>query len=412
MSDPAMDEEAGDPVAPRLRPGWLAAGLAFAGLAYFTRSAGLPLIVALFAWLGWSRRWRPALAAGFGLGLPMFAWWLRGRQEGVAQYGTEFWMVNPYEPALGTIGLPGLMPRVMENMSGYVLQYVPAGIVGSGSSVLAPLGVALSAVAVVGCTLTLRRRIGPAELFFPIYAGLILVWPAVWGGDRFALPLYPLVFLYGAVTLRAAAVRLPTLAGTAIGAAAVLVLLLPSAGHWLDENRSMRECAAFAAQRGPWACYGTRVGYFVMAAAWADESLPAGASVLSRKPRHFYVLSGHPSRAFPFEERAGALLSLADEVGARYVLLDRWDGLASRYVGGSIGQNPGAFCYVRGFGDATEGGAQLFGIRPPGSRTGEGASGEGSVGIQTCPSDYVRSGSRTENYSPSGRIPLLEGLDS
>ena len=70
-----------------------------------------------------------------------------------------------------------------------------AGIVGTDYSALTALGVVLTAAAIAGWVLSIRDRVGVAELFFPLYAGLILLWPAVWAGDRFALPLYPLVFL-------------------------------------------------------------------------------------------------------------------------------------------------------------------------------------------------------------------------
>ena len=41
-----------------------------------------------------------------------------------------------------------------------------------------------------------------AEYFFPLYAGLILLWPEVWSGDRFALPLFPLILFYAASALQ------------------------------------------------------------------------------------------------------------------------------------------------------------------------------------------------------------------
>ena len=80
----------------------------------------------------------------------MAAWWLRGRGEGVAQYGTEFWMVDPYQPALGTIGPFGLLPRMVENLGGYVLRHGPAGVVGADAPALGLLGVLLAAAAVGG----------------------------------------------------------------------------------------------------------------------------------------------------------------------------------------------------------------------------------------------------------------------
>lgn len=389
---------------------WLAAGVVLAGLAYFTRSAGLPLVVALLAWLVLRRRWRALGAAGVGLGLPMALWWLRGRGAGVAQYSTEFWMVNPYEPALGTIGVTGLIPRVLENLGSYVLQHGPVGILGSGAPALPLLGIVLTLVAVTGWVMAARRRVGVVELFFPMYAGLILLWPSVWGGDRFALPLYPILFFYAALALRTALARLPDAGRIAGGAFVALTLILPAAGNVVETSGQAAACGPTARDRGVWACYSAPIQYFIQASSWSGPGLPDGAAAFSRKPRHFYLQSGHPSRAFPFVEDVEVHLALADELGVRYVLLDRWDGLASRYVGAAVTRRPGAYCYIGAFGQPQEGGVQLFGILPPEQRVALTGSTEGDVGVSACPDGYAREGA-TAAYSSSGRIPLLEGLD-
>jgi hypothetical protein len=411
VAGPAADPRADGPVtSDRL---WLVAGVLLTGLAYFTRSAGLPLIVAFLAVLALRRSWTRLAGAAVALGIPMVLWWLRGRGEGVAQYGTEFWMVDPYQPALGTIGPLGLLPRILENLEAYVLRHGPAGVVGSDGPALAAIGVGLTVAGVAGWILSARREIGLTEIFFPLYAGLILVWPAVWGGDRFALPLYPLLFLYGVVALDELRTRVPQTAANAATAAVALFLILPASANWLDTTRQVEQCSRAAERAGPWACYGARIGYFVAAAAWMSEALPEGSAVLTRKPRHFYTLSGHPSRTFPFLEDPEALLGLADEVGARYVLLDRWDGLAGRYVGGAVRARPAAFCYVRGFGEPSEGGAQLLGILPSGARGPVGASGAAEVGIAPCPAgEYTSPRAGPERYSSSASIPLLSDLDS
>lgn len=393
-------------------PVWLVAGVLAAGLAYFTRSAGLPLIVALLAWLGLRRRWRALAVTAACLGSPMFAWWLRGRGEGVAQYGAEFWMVDPYQPALGTIGLLGLIPRLFGNLSAYVVNHLPGGVVGAQGPALTLLGVVLTLSSLAGWVLSGRKRVGPAELFFPLYTGLILLWPEVWGGDRFALPLYPLVFLYGAVALREAIRRMPAPARSVLPAAVVLALLLPAAKNWIEVTRQASACARAVGERGPWGCYGPQIGSFVGAAAWAGSGIPPGAAVLSRKPRHFYLLSGHPSRAFPFDEDPTKHLALADALGARYVLLDRWDGLAFRYVGAAVRRQPGAFCFIRGFGEPAQGGSQLLGILPPAQRSLATPEGEEDVRLSTCPAEYSIGTGSPVGYSSSGRIPLLDELDS
>ena len=144
------------------------------------------------------------------------------------------------------------------------------------------------------------------------------------------------------------------------------------------------------------------------------EALPDGAVVLTRKPRHFYVLSGIPSRTFAFEEDPEAQLALADAVGARYVLLDQWDGLASRYVGSAVRARPGAFCFLRAFGRPSTGGAQLLGVKPRGERDARGVEAGGVGQIEACPAGYLRPSvsSSYSSSSSSGRVPLLDGLDS
>lgn len=400
----------GPPRGGRLPAPWLALGVIAAGLAYFTRSAGLPLVVALLGWLAWRRRWTPLGATGLAIGLPALLWWARGRGAPTS-YANEFWMVDPYQPALGTIGPAALVPRALENLTGYVLGHGPAGIVGTRGAWVGLLGVVLAVAALYGWWRAARARVGPAELFFPLYAGLILLWPTVWSGDRFALPLYPLVLFYAALALRALARRVPPLVGSLAAAALVLTLALPAAASWAREARGARACAEAVAAGGPFACWGPRVGAFVAAAEWAGAALPEGASVLTRKPRIFYALSGVPSRTFPFVADPEALLTLADELGTEYVLLDEWDGLAGAYVGGAVVARPDAFCFVRGFGRPGSGGAQLLGILPRASRSGAGsATGETRVG--TCPERYVTGSAPADHSSPSSRtIPLLEGLD-
>jgi 4-amino-4-deoxy-L-arabinose transferase-like glycosyltransferase len=67
-------DRAGKSAAPR----WLVIGGVCAGLAYFTRSAGIPLMVAAVAWLALARRRVAAAALAVGVGLPAALWSRRG----------------------------------------------------------------------------------------------------------------------------------------------------------------------------------------------------------------------------------------------------------------------------------------------------------------------------------------------
>jgi len=195
----------------------------------------------------------------------------------------------------------------------------------------------------------------------------------------------------------------------------VLALLLPAGGAWRRAAEEARECASVARQGGPFACYGPRVAAFAEAARWSAGRLPEGSAVLTRKPRHFFVLSGVPSRTFPFSEDPQAHLDLAQRLGVRYVLLDQWDGLASRYVGSAVTGRPDAFCYVAAFGDPRTGMAQLLGVLPEASPDSAlRVPDPGGVRLAECPEAFVRVGP-DPGYSSSssgGRVPLLDALDS
>lgn len=388
---------------------WLALGVAAAGLAYFTRSAGLPLLVATLGWLALRRRWRALVVSAVAVGVPAFLWMLRARGIGTADYSAEFWLLDPYDPSAGRVGVGGLVGRVVVNLQGYVGTHLPGGIVGDRGGWVTAMGVILVVVAMVGWVLRGRRRVGPAELFLPLYAGLILLWPAVWSGDRFALPLYPVLFVFAASALKDVLEPRGRALATAAGVGAFLALALPAIRSWTLSVQDAQACAAAVRVGGPFACYGPRIGSFVEAAEWSGANLPAGSSVLTRKPRIFYVLSGVPSRTFPFVEDARTHLDLAESLGTRYELVDQWDAQSNRFVVAAVGNDPAAYCSVRGFG--ADGGAQLLGILPAEGRGQGFVNPDGSIAIGGCPPQYMQ-GDGTAPYDPSSsRIPLLSGLD-
>ena len=325
-------------------------------------------------------------------------------------------MVNPYDPGLGTVGVLGLLPRLSGNLVAYVTQHVPGGIVGTSGPALAALGAVLVLAATAGWVLALRRRVGPVEIFFPLYGGLILLWPEVWSGDRFVLPLYPVLFLYAADAVRTGAGRLSPPLPMLAAAVATLVFLMPAAGALTTAAESSRQCASFVRTNGPFACYGPGVGTFVEAARWTADGLPPGSVVLSRKPRHYFLLSGLASRTFLFAEDPVEHLALADRLGARYVLLDSWDGQARRFVAAAVTRWPTAFCFVRGFSDPSGAAAQLLGIRAPDQRGAPPSGSAGPVQLEACPADYLTAVGSDPAYSPSPMssttVPLLERLES
>ncbi len=390
---------------------WLVGGVATVALAYFTRSAGLPLLFALFGWLALRRRWLSLTFSSIAIGVPALLWWIRGRGDGIGEYTSEFWMVDPYQPALGTVSFGGLLSRAVNNLWAYVSIHGPGGVVGGSGTLVTAFGIGLTGLALVGWVRSAKTRTGLTEIFLPLYAGLILLWPEVWSGDRFALPLFPLFFLFAALALDETVSKGGGLARKVIFVTVIGVVLLPAGRTWLISVEQSSACRRIMNDRGPWGCYGSGVSEFAEAAAWMQSSLPEGSSVMTRKPRLFYLMSGLTSRTFPFDDNPGVQLAEADLVGARYVLLDNWDGLSSRYVGRALQQNAQAFCSVRGFGPR-QGGTHLLGIKDETSRTESAQLRTQEIRLDVCPGSYIRT-DLDDRYlsSSSTRIPLLEALE-
>jgi hypothetical protein len=358
--------------------------------AYMTRSAGLPLVVAAVAWLAWHRRW-PQLGVLLAIaGPPAVLWWLRTRAFTAGGYISEFWLINPYQPSLGTIGAADLLARIGVNAQKYVTIHMPTLLAGGPGPFTITVAAVITGLALAGWALRVRRA-HVADLFLPLYVGLILIWPEVWSGERFLLPALPLLLYYAGEALlrvvRWATPRHVFVVG-ATAAAVVGVLAVPGL---LAGVAFGRECTGryLAGERYP--CLGgpAWVDFFELGER-AGEMVPDGAVVLNRKPRQFYVLSGLRSRNYPMSDDPAAFFAAADSAGARYVVFDRLDAVSEYYLRPVLVLRPGAFCLMT---VSPASGTALFGIAGPdrpAARTTPAAEQGGAVSFELCGSAYWR----------------------
>lgn len=303
---------------------WEALGAAAVVLAYFTRIAGLPLAIAAAAWLVLHRRWRGlgVLAASL---LPLAAAWaLRNRMlGGSSAYQREFWWIHPYAPARGTIGPVEFVERMGTNVVRYGSERLPALFFGEATEktawavVLVTLVVAL---AVAGWGLRVRRP-SVAELFVPLYVGLLLIWPATWSGERFILPILPLLVGYAAVALFALGgrVRRPALVAAAAGVALALAMV----PGLRDAAALGAECRAGYAAGNPAPCLPPVWSDLLRSGVELRGKLPEGSVVIHRKPSLFFVSSGYRSALYPKSVDPDTFAALVRRTGADYAVVDQ-----------------------------------------------------------------------------------------
>ncbi len=307
---------------------WLALSLGFALLAYLTRSAGLPLVLALLVVLASKRRWRELAAAASGALAVVLGWWSWGRlavAEGAQVYSSNFLLVDPYDPELGMIGPGGLLARVIYNTRLYAIEVLPESLVGVTPgfvTLLAAFVVALLLIALALVAWVRGIRGGHVlELFLFFYVALIVLWPEAWSDRRFLLPVLPVVFLLGAGGLQWCLdfLRVRRIAWSLAVYGAVLVLLavpslVVSIGYSQRCMRIYRQGDEFACYPGPWRA-------FAEVAEWVRDNIPEDAIVVGRKPRLIYLFSGRRGDVYPFTTQDEEMLTFLDEVQADYVLV-------------------------------------------------------------------------------------------
>jgi 4-amino-4-deoxy-L-arabinose transferase-like glycosyltransferase len=339
------DEQPGDEKRHRL---WLGLFVAGVVLGNFTRAAGLPLVVAAFAWLALRRRWRDlaVLAAVF---VPcFFLWWLWGKLNGSTGYLGYLWLIDPYRPQLGSVGVAEMLGRVWMNIKRYGGIHIPVLFVWSRDP-MPLLGGAVTLAALVGWVRRVRRP-GLAEVWVVPYLALLLLWPATWSGERFLLPLLPAFFCWGAEALRDGGRRLGGVRGARwvplVGGALVLVL---AARGIRAVGTAGRECSRQFAAGDQFPCMAPEYHDLLAIAAQAKGRLPEGSAVLSRKATLFYAISGYPGDTYPLSANPDTFLAFAARKGARYVVYDQIRDLAPLYLHPVLLARRDDFCVINGF---------------------------------------------------------------
>ncbi len=325
---------------------WLAVMVAGAVLGNFTRAAGLPLVVAALAWLAIRRRWRD-LAVMSAVFFPLaFLWWLWGKVNGGPGYTGYLWFVDPYQPHLGRVGVGGLVERMGTNVLRYLGMHIPVLLSWNGVNRYW-LSTPVVLLAIAGWARRLKRP-GLAELWTPPMVGLLLLWPSTWSGERFILPLLPLLLLYAAEALRDAARPLRWPAGARLlplgAGAALLLVALPGIG---GVEKSGMACAGQYRDGERFPCMSPEFHDFFALAVKARGGLPPGSTVLSRKASIFFVYSGYRGRTYPLSDNPDTLYAAAHEIGAQFVVLDNIAGLAAIYLHPILLARRDDFCAVR-----------------------------------------------------------------
>jgi hypothetical protein len=325
------DRDGGRPVVRSLVPLalWIAA-------AFYTRTAGAAMAGGVLLWLLLSRRPRHSLILAGLLAITAAPWLLHAvSAKGGNPYVHQLTQVNPYYPELGTMTVRGWIGRLGENARLYFLGIVPGiiapAVYGSTYSppklqkTLLPTWVAIPLLLpfAAGLWRGLRRRrparevagaCRPEPMADPVtcvvLASLLLLclWPAIWAGSRFLVPVAPLLLLtwwsgWG----------LPADLGwqgawDKVRTGLLVLLLVLSVRNLVFYARETREYPPV------WRSY-------FAALEWIRENTPPEAVIVDRKPGFVEFTTGRKAQNFPREPDPARMVESFRRSGVTYVVL-------------------------------------------------------------------------------------------
>ncbi len=284
---------------------------------YYIRSTGLALFGGIFLYFLLRKKWKVALSLAAGFVIFALPWIIRGQKLGGSSYLEPLVMVNPYRPELGNADFGGYITRFISNVARYITREIPnssfpfiqVNYINNISVMEWILGIAILVLSFYGFYKLWRKG-----LLFVCYLlatfGILLLWPEVWRGVRFVLPVMPLILfsiltgIYYLVEQFLSSIKIK-----------FNILLLVIFGLAFTEPiKSLHQKA-----RSPYPL--SWQNYFKIANYFKEENI-RDVVVICRKPMLFYLKSGTYTAPYLYSKDVEEMINDMKEKKADYVVLD------------------------------------------------------------------------------------------
>ncbi|UII22178.1 hypothetical protein [Fulvivirga ligni] len=249
-------------------------------------------------------------------------------------------MINPYQPALGQAGFGDFVDRFLTNFSRYITLEIPSSVFpvrtpdyqAEAIGGLWFFGVVMIGLIIYGVWSLPKYRWLIAGYLLGNFA-ILMLWPDVWIGVRFIVPIIPILILcfvnalFSLYSLVAKGVKKQ--ASPQPLYLAILVLFCFSPINKIHDD-------AKAAISPAWK------NYFA-AADWIKKNSKEKVTVACGKPMLFYLYSDSYTLRYKFEQDPEALIKDLEEREVDYVVIDQVYGNTFRYLLPAVRKHPERF---------------------------------------------------------------------
>jgi len=286
---------------------------------YYIRSTGLALFGGLILYFLFNKYWKAAVFISTGFIALAIPWIIRGQKLGGSSYIKPLVMINPYRAELGNADTADYFNRIIANVSRYITREIPnsnlpfikVNYLSEIGSLEWLIGIPVLLIIVYGL-----YKLGRRGLIIICYLvttfGILLLWPEVWSGVRFVLPVVPLLF-FGLII------------GTYNGMNYILksfktkarfnILILMVFGLTFITPIQAIHLKAKTDYPNAWKNYFSVAG-------WFKRNNIKDAVVICRKPMLFHINSGTYTSNFKYSKDEKEILDDLNNKQTDYVILD------------------------------------------------------------------------------------------
>jgi hypothetical protein len=297
-------------------------------LSYYIRSTGLALFGGIFLWFVFRKNWKAVIFYTLGFIMSALPWYFRSKKLGGNAYLQPLVMVNPYRPDLGNANMHDYITRIFSNISRYIAREIPSSTM-PFIQVNYPSNISFSewiiGLIMVGLIIYGLVRLRKFRVLIIAYLvatfGILFMWPEVWTGVRFILPVTPLLLiclLYGLNELYQLVItkmKIKTVIGPLIFLIFALFLIKPL------QSLNKKATDPYPAN---WK------NYFEIARLMKRQNIN-NAVVCCRKPDLFNLFSDTYTCSFPYTENDKEIIKYLSDSKVTHVVLDNL-GYRQTYV--------------------------------------------------------------------------------
>ncbi len=298
-------------------------------LSIYTRTIGVALFGAVLLYLLIEKRFKSALLVFGFVVLAIAPWQIRSHNLGGNSYTNQLMRADTYDSGSEKMKLADWGTRVKSNAGRYLSKEIPNALVPSAkvpyhdpktrkmqdsSPIHWVLGILIVVLGLIGIFSSKRYW----KLLLLLFGGnftIYLLWPQVWFGVRFMLPMIPFIALVVVLGLRyLSSLALPKSKkyDFYIYAALVAICIYPSQYVGIEKL----QVKAKKPHPRNWNNY-------LKMAQWCNLNLDQTAVISTRKSGLFYVNSHRKGCGFAYSDDQGEVLESLDENGVTHVVIDQ-----------------------------------------------------------------------------------------